>query len=465
MATLAANDQENALRHLQAGAAGKSLNAGIKAPKTPFKVPLNDENAPNKTILKTNGKGAGNLFMTSKKGGKLDENAFVTPAGTFHDSSQQELKLTRLGPRTRAPLGMKTTNAKSRPFQTPAAAPLSSAKGQKLSPRLRRPKVKVHQPEVEAESEDDVPEVEYMPPKEIPLEDDMDDLPRDWNFPKIDHATMVRSIFEAYHNPVEDDGRTRKQREFEEEVQRERKQRDEEFDKVFEAQMAGYDAEARRYFGIDAPQTAPKPEIASLAPKRMNSGISTIRSRSAAAALAAAPKPRPTTTAMPAPRLKLGNKPANIPVNPSASRQAAATAASKSTIGYAQGRAGRTGPVARKPLSNITRPPPFSATARRTPTASSTQRGTIAKSSAPQSRNAVSRSRSSTSENAPGIANQDEQSYRTAEDLDREMELLALSGSNDEDDAAWMKSFNDQLQGDPFDDDLDDFQFQIPTGL
>lgn len=90
MATLAANDQENAIRHLQAGAAGKSLNAGLKgfaaktpgnkAPKTPFKVPLNDENAPNKagkSVFKTNGKGA-----------KLDENAFVTPAGKGWDRTR-----------------------------------------------------------------------------------------------------------------------------------------------------------------------------------------------------------------------------------------------------------------------------------------------------------------------------------------------------------------------------------------
>jgi hypothetical protein len=78
MATLAANDQENAVRRLHAGAAGKSLNAGLKsfnaktpgnkAPKTPFKVPLNDENAVGKP---------GN----TKAGGKIDANAFVTPAG------------------------------------------------------------------------------------------------------------------------------------------------------------------------------------------------------------------------------------------------------------------------------------------------------------------------------------------------------------------------------------------------
>ena len=105
MTTLAAHDQENAVRHLQAGAAGKSLNAGPtgfsaktpgnKAPKTPFKVPLNDENAPNKagkSVLNTVSKANASLFMTSKKGGKLDENAFVTPAGTLEHGQQAPCK-------------------------------------------------------------------------------------------------------------------------------------------------------------------------------------------------------------------------------------------------------------------------------------------------------------------------------------------------------------------------------------
>jgi hypothetical protein len=94
MDVLAVNDQENRVRALQAGAGGKALNAGLKgfnaktpgnkAPKTPFKIPLNDENATfkgGKSVLKINGRGNENLFMTAKKGGKLDENAFVTPAG------------------------------------------------------------------------------------------------------------------------------------------------------------------------------------------------------------------------------------------------------------------------------------------------------------------------------------------------------------------------------------------------
>lgn len=81
MATLAAYDQENAIRNITIGPAGKPLNAGTKglgtktpgnkAPKTPFKVPLNDEN-----VFKLGGKSA-----LKGKGGKADDNAFVTPAG------------------------------------------------------------------------------------------------------------------------------------------------------------------------------------------------------------------------------------------------------------------------------------------------------------------------------------------------------------------------------------------------
>ena len=64
----------------------------------------------------------------------------------------------------RAPLGAKTTNAKTKAFQTPAPPSGSAKPLQRSSPRLQRPKVKVQLPEP---AEDEVPEVEYMPPKEI----------------------------------------------------------------------------------------------------------------------------------------------------------------------------------------------------------------------------------------------------------------------------------------------------------
>ncbi|KAH6866725.1 hypothetical protein BKA58DRAFT_364330 [Alternaria rosae] len=461
MTTLAANDQENAVRHLHAGAAGKSLNAGLKgfnaktpgnkAPKTPFKIPLNDENAvgkAGKSVLQTKGKG--NELFTTNKGGKIDQNAFVTPAG----------------PRTRAPLGMKTTNAKSRPFGTPA--PLSSAKTQKLSPRLRRPKVKVHQPEVAQESEDDVPEIEYMPPKEVPLEDDMDEyLPKNWTMPKISNEDMVRGIWQAYHNPIEDDGRTREQRKFEEEIEQGRKKRDEQMDKILAAQLAKDDAETREYYGIKEPKKeAPK---APTALRKAATGPSTMRARSAAAALSPPSKP---SYAAPTAAVKsrvptglvAGRKGAKTPTELTASRQASAVAASKSTIGYAQGRAGRAAPAARKPLSNVTKPAPFSAAPR--PASSTHIRSVSTNTGTMRGRGPVSRC-SSTSTNATLVTSQEEeQPRRTAEDVEREMELLLLSRSDDEDDDAWMNSFNTQLHGeDPLEEDHENFQLQLPEGF
>jgi hypothetical protein len=96
MEFLAANDQENLVHGFQTAAAAKPLNQGLKgygsktpgnkAPKTPFKIPLNDENAPfkgGKSVLKTNGKGNQD-FLGGGKGGDLDKNAFITPAGKLY---------------------------------------------------------------------------------------------------------------------------------------------------------------------------------------------------------------------------------------------------------------------------------------------------------------------------------------------------------------------------------------------
>ena len=91
---LAARDQENLVHGHQAAAAAKPLNQGTKqlgpktpgnkVPKTPFKLPLNDENGGfgGKTGSKLNGNGNENLIFGGKKGGLGDKNAFVTPMGT-----------------------------------------------------------------------------------------------------------------------------------------------------------------------------------------------------------------------------------------------------------------------------------------------------------------------------------------------------------------------------------------------
>lgn len=83
---LAARDQENLVHGLHQVAASKPLNQSTKTPanrypKTPLKIPLQDENAPagfgGKSVK---GKGLEG-FATGKKGATFDKNAFVTPMG------------------------------------------------------------------------------------------------------------------------------------------------------------------------------------------------------------------------------------------------------------------------------------------------------------------------------------------------------------------------------------------------
>jgi hypothetical protein len=345
--------------------------------------------------------------------------------------------------------------------------------------------VKVHQPEVEPESEDDVPDIEYMPPKEVPLLDDMDDyIPRDWDFSVLSGENAMRGITGAYHNPVEDDGRTKGQREFEEGLERDRKKRDQEFDRVFAAQMAKDDAESRRYLGI----TEPKKEVAKPTGKPSSSvrpatGPSTIRARSAATALATADRPTPrfgassaTAKTRPPTGLISGRKTPNAPIETTAARQArqvSAAVSSKSTIGYAQGRAVRSTSGMRPPLSNVTKPadPNFSTTRRpgtTTPSfGSSHQRSASA---APTSRTRLFSRSSSLSTSTTLVASPTMDLFgETAESAERELELLALQDDMG-DDEAWMNSFTNQLNGgsgggDPVDEELEGFQLQLPEGI
>jgi hypothetical protein len=88
----AARDQENLVHGHQQVAASKPLNQttrglqpktpGNKYPKTPLKVPLNDENAPTGFGKTGKGKGLENL-VSGKKVTTFDKNAFITPLGIY----------------------------------------------------------------------------------------------------------------------------------------------------------------------------------------------------------------------------------------------------------------------------------------------------------------------------------------------------------------------------------------------
>ncbi|EXJ61292.1 uncharacterized protein A1O5_11849 [Cladophialophora psammophila CBS 110553] len=162
---LAAQDQENLIHAQQTTAAGKSMNQSAwslhpKTPgnlKTPFRPAKNDENLP----VNFNGQKA-----VGKEGpSKLDRSTFVTP----------------LVPRNRAPLGIKTTNAKA--FQTPAPLPLTTKRlgtVQKHSTARRsgRSKIAIASSEpvdgnfpVKRASEEQEPDFGYAPPPPTELPD------------------------------------------------------------------------------------------------------------------------------------------------------------------------------------------------------------------------------------------------------------------------------------------------------
>jgi hypothetical protein len=306
-----------------------------------------------------------------------------------------------------------------------------------------------------------------MPPKAVPLPDNLDEdmPPINWDFPMLKGTNAMRGISEL-SNPIEADGRSKGERQYEESFQRDRKKANEAFDKLFAETVAKEDAEARRYLGIDPPT---KPALQEQGPKRKVPAPSTMKAKSAAAALSPVSKPSfaaPTTaTRSRVPSSIMSNrKPAVPPMNASASRNAAAVAASKSTIGYAQGRA--TGLTARKPLSNVTRAPLTStSTTFRRPTTSSSlhNRNASTASAGAKPRGDFSRS-SSTSTQATLVAPQQE-NERTAEDVEREMELLMLQDDEDEDVDAWMDNFRSQMEDDSIGQEYEDFQFQLPDNF
>ncbi|KFY30022.1 hypothetical protein V494_08314 [Pseudogymnoascus sp. VKM F-4513 (FW-928)] len=360
---LAARDQENLVHGQQALAASKPLNQGTRGappktpgnryPKTPIKIPLHDENAPTgfgkKSVLQTKGKGNENLMTGGKKGTGLDKNAFITP----------------MGPRTRAPLGMKTTNAKTKAFQTPAGPEMDKGPEKtQIKPTSTRPlRQKIsHADTVKLEIHGDEPdplgerEVEYCPPKPKDLPYENEDFPNGYlDFSIVKKENQRKDFHTRYYNPVDANGVSKREREFEEELARSLKATDEKILKAVEEDPCVVH---------DVPETFPKVRgkkpvedrravSTQLPPKptAMSSrGPGTLTSRRAASALAMAPKPTTTSskssrplplTKKPAPFLLRGSNPPPA-IQPSTMRNASAVAASRSTMGYKKGRSAST---------------------------------------------------------------------------------------------------------------------------
>ncbi|KAF2141699.1 uncharacterized protein K452DRAFT_318653 [Aplosporella prunicola CBS 121167] len=477
-------DQENLVASHQAAAQAKPLNHGstIKpfAPKTPLRLPLNDENVTKKTS------------KTAKKG---HDNAFVTPAG----------------PRSRAPLGMKTTNAKARAFATPAlqtAEPGSERTGVKSSgPRLRRAKVKVHQATpVKDPTADEERDIEYMPPRGVPLNDD----PEDWpplNLSMLEGSNLTRGVYLNYLNPIGEDGLTHSERRDKELFAKIDQRNDELMVKSLEETLGPFTDAERQAFGMPLktirkpkdqdtrPASAASNKSAQSSSRRPASAIgrpasaaSTSRaplpsSRAAVSALSHYSNPtasvrarsrsvlsdstpsapvvsrkRPAATSMAAPK----------PSDPYAVRHQAATAASKTTLGYGKGRA--VSSSIRKPIPSIfghqravSQP---AAKVNKTDSTSSANGAapTGARPSVPtfgRSRSAWSRHDSDVTLTPSMADSQDEQEPDVELELMRELHSQTMN--TELDDCDWIKSgSNTDALDFALDDEEEEFQFTIP---
>ncbi|PQE11378.1 Cyclopropane-fatty-acyl-phospholipid synthase protein [Rutstroemia sp. NJR-2017a BVV2] len=364
---LAARDQENLVHGHQQVAASKPLNQstrglqpktpGNKFPKTPLKVPLNDENAPTgfggKGTIK--GKGLGGKDAT------IDKNAFITPMGKcFRDISQLLANIYAKGPRNRAPLGMKTTNAKTKVFQTPAGPELDKEPEKTVSkqPSVRKPRSKVTEKIKIDVHGDESPlgelDVEYMPPRSQDIPFDSDVFPKGClNYDVLKPENLTRGSLGAWYNTADRDGKSKVERDLEEGYRKSAKRTD-------ELVLAAMEEE---WTIGDMPETFKNPK--KTAPLQQNKtkvfveqrpkstiptqsrGPATVASRRAASALSTAPKSiaepvkRPATAiARPVSSfLTRGKKTMIIAPAPQATmRHKAAAVTSRSTIGYTKGR-------------------------------------------------------------------------------------------------------------------------------
>ncbi|KAJ4306610.1 hypothetical protein N0V88_001415 [Collariella sp. IMI 366227] len=354
------HDQENVYTH-QAGASKQQLQAktpGARYPKTPLKVPLNDENTNHgfggKSVLRA--KGNNENILTVGKGGngiKSGKEALVTPA-----------------PRTaRAPLGNKTTNAKARAtHQTPGAKqigrdiektnirPTSNRRLKQAAPQIEAPKLEVHTDRSPLEEE----EIEYAPPKpkELPYESDVfpDGV---LTFDGLKPENLFKGYYQYYHNRVGEDGKTIMERQMEQRKQESFKRGEDQILKDMDEfdWSVGDIPESKDVFKKKKSVVAPASTIMT-AKKAAIPAVrqpSTFASRRAASALAmparsasisqANPTTKTTSTSAAAkPPMKSYLLPKRKAVQPvsqptiPARERAAAAAASRSTLGYNKGR-------------------------------------------------------------------------------------------------------------------------------
>ncbi|KAK0626853.1 hypothetical protein B0T14DRAFT_534923 [Immersiella caudata] len=378
-------EQENVYTH-QAGASKQLLQAktpGARFPKTPLKVPLNDENANRgfggKSALRT--KGNNENTTTVGKGGKSGR-AMMTPA---------EPQIAR------APLGNKTTNAKAkatqqtvgvkdivREFEKTTLKPTTTVRPKQVAPQIESSKLEVH---TDRNPLDDEEDIEYAPPrqKEIPYESDV--FPDGGlTFEGLKKENLFRGYYDYYFNQIDENGMTATDREMEERRQRDFQRGDEQIMRDMEEfdWSVGDVPTSKDLFKVKRDPVEPATSVGSRnITGQVAKAPNTVNSRKAAAALAMSTKPANTSHVKPVrPALATKgkvqsfllprNQPTQVPSQPALAQRERVTAvvASRSTLGYSKGRSALSA-ATRQPEPPARKPRALTRTASTTSTASS----------------------------------------------------------------------------------------------
>jgi hypothetical protein len=257
---------------------------------------------------------------------------------------------------------MKTTNAKARVFQTPAESVLDKElqKTQVKPTSARRPKPKVLPTEtvkLNVLGDDDDPleerDVEYCPPKPKDLPYESDVFPEGClDYDILKQPNLMRGWQSYYFNPVDKNGVSLKEKQFEEACAKALKDAEEKILKAVEEQEWTVGDVPETFMSVrqtpSNTQCPEQPKDVRKGSALVGKGPATITSKKAASALSVIPKDGATilkTTRVAATSktstslLSRGRKTTSpAPVNPSAMHHTAAAAASRSTIGYTKGR-------------------------------------------------------------------------------------------------------------------------------
>ncbi|TIC99711.1 hypothetical protein CH35J_005766 [Colletotrichum higginsianum] len=352
---------ENAVNAAQAArlAPGKGQMApktpGARYPKTPLKIPLNDENAVAGAKTALAPKSNGNI-----QGATVRKQNLVTPSET----------------RARAPLGNKTTNAKARATQNTTGGkdieksqtkPTTTKKLKQRSPSIGPLKLEVRNDQAGPSEE---PDVEYAPPpaKALPYESDVfpDGV---LNFAGLQPENMFKGYYNHFYNPMGEDGVRLQDRKHKEKLKKALKENDERILRdIRDMDWSVSDVpETAVFVGTKAPVPAPNPAVTRKAAGSTTKYPATIASRRAASALAMSTgstirqkkiveqKPairRPISALLPRVR---PTKSATASKS-TAAESAVGEAASRNTLGYTKGRSASSVVGRRAPLPPAARP-------------------------------------------------------------------------------------------------------------